>query len=617
MTDALIHRGPDDQGHWVADGIAIGMRRLSIIDLATGRQPILNEDGNLVIVMNGEIYNYRELREGLVNRGHRFRTHSDTEVVLHLFEEQGTATPDMLKGMFAFCILNLSDNSLFIARDRFGEKPLYYSAFGSEFVFSSELSSLMQSTGVPRKLNPEALDYYLRHRITASPLTMFRGVHQLPAGHFMIWKDGQYQQKCWYEYKPMPDATLDEHTAKLMVQDALLTAVQRQRVSDVPVGAFLSGGIDSSTIVAALQRQSGSRVPTFTARFENAAYDESPIARQVAEHLGTDHHEFVIPNQGFHEEDLYRVIRHMGQPFADSSAIPTYYICRQIRDQVTVCLSGDGGDEMFGGYNYFTDCLKVDRIAALAPRLTFKAMNFAARRLSQLPWLRRSSRIRQLTQVSSLASLPANVRFQHMAPLFDSNEVRKLIRKSVRETPEFNESSCFHRFSEAERYPGRLRQLMAYRVGFQLSEDMLVKVDRMSMATSLEVRAPMLDADLCEVAGKMPDHLLINQGVTKYILRQAARDWLPEAVFSHPKWGFAIPMHDYQNETYRHLCRDLLFEHGSIARQLFETSFLRKIVDRGLQRTHDAADVSVFRATHQVWALVQLAAWAKEFQVSV
>ncbi len=616
MNAALVHRGPDDSGQWDSGEVSVAMRRLSIIDLAGGHQPIFNEDASRLIVMNGEIYNYRELREELIGRGHRFRTRSDTEVVLHLFEEHGEQTPRYLQGMFVFCVVDTRDRSLFLARDRFGEKPLFYWQDAGHLAFSSELASLLECPAVPRALCAEALPHYLQQRLVPCPLTMFRDVHQLPPGHSLRWSEGQADIRPYFHYRACPDDSLDERSAADMVRTALCAAVRRQRISDVPVGAFLSGGIDSSTVVAALQRESTKKIPTFTARFENAAYDESPIARKVAEHLGTDHHEFVIPSRGFDEEDLLRVIRHAGQPFADSSAIPTYYISRQIRDAVTVCLSGDGGDEMFAGYTYFRDCLKVDELASWAPRAVFRGIGRLGRLAGRLPGLKHASRLRQVVQAADLASRPYGDRFLGMAPLFDRFELRKLLQH-----PQGNGSGQaddpFGPYRDPAGFPTRLRQLMALRVGFHLSEDMLVKVDRMSMATSLEVRAPMLDVAVSEVAARMPDRLLIRDGITKFILREAARPWLPDEVFSHPKWGFSIPLHDYQNEAYRRMCHDLVLSDTSLTCRLFSRRYLHRIVQRGLTRRRDAADVSVFRATHQVWALLQLAAWADHFGVTL
>lgn len=615
MNAAIVHRGPDDSGQWDSDQISVAMRRLAIIDLAGGHQPIENEDGSLLIFMNGEIYNYLDLRPELERLGHRFRTQSDTEVVLHLYEELGPEVASRLEGMFALCIVDRRRQELFLARDRFGEKPLFYWHDRDALAFSSELRSLLECPRVPRQLNPAGLECYLRHRILPGPQTFFRDVVQLPPGHWMTWRNGKVEVARYFELQAEPERGLDLVTAKMQIQDALLRAVRRQQISEVPLGAFLSGGIDSSTVVAAMQRTSSKPVLTFTARFENQAYDESPIARRVSQHLGTEHHEFVIPNQGFEEEDLWRVIRHMGQPFADSSAIPTYYICRQIRDRVTVCLSGDGGDEMFGGYSFFRDCQRVEALARWAPRSAFRSLQKVARSAAGWPGLSGSRRLRQVMQASASAGRPAGNRFLYTAPLYDDGELARLFKPEVRRNVLDTESAGLGRFA-GDDFPSRLRQWMAYRAGFQLPEDMLVKVDRMSMANSLEVRAPMLDVAVAEVARRLPDDLLIRDGVTKFALRAAAREWLPAEVFDHPKWGFAIPLHDYQNDRYRALCGELILAPDSLVQSLFRPDFVRRIVDRGLTRRQDAADVSVFRASHQVWALLQLGAWSRYFGVS-
>ena len=350
MNDALIHRGPNDAGQYDGYQSSIAMRRLSILDLTTGHQPIANEDQSLQIVFNGEIYNYRELREKLIATGrHIFKTTSDTEVILHLYEEYGQDAPKYLQGMFAFCIYDTKRESLFIARDRFGEKPLFYAKpTQGTFAFSSELTSLLEVKGIERKLDIEALSYFLHVGYVPTPLTLLKSVRELPAGHWLTWQQGKLEIGKYYQPNYTPDPALQrEEDAVEAVRATLLKVVKRQMVSDVPLGAFLSGGIDSSAVVAAMQRQSSQKIKTFTVRFEHAAFDESQIAREVANHLGTDHHEFVVTNGGFDEEDLWRTIRHVGQPFLDSSAIPTFILSNKVKDHVTVSLSGDGGDEMF------------------------------------------------------------------------------------------------------------------------------------------------------------------------------------------------------------------------------------------------------------------------------
>ena len=326
MNEALTHRGPDDLGQMTTDTCSIAMRRLSIIDLAGGHQPMANEHGSVEVVFNGEIYNFPELQEHLRRSGrHTVRTASDTETIVHLYEDLGEAVPAQLEGMFAFCILDRRHDSLFLARDRFGEKPLFYAQVGGVFAFSSELKSLLCWPAIARRLDREALAYYLHTGFVPAPLTLFQGVQQLPPGHWLRWRGGELSLGRYYQPEYVADPALaDLSAAREAVRTGLFQAVRRQMRSDVATRAFLSGGVDSSAVVAAMQHQSPAPVRTFTVRFEYEPYDESPIARRVAAHLGTEHHEFTITNAGFTPDDLWRVVEHVGQPFWDSSAIPTY-----------------------------------------------------------------------------------------------------------------------------------------------------------------------------------------------------------------------------------------------------------------------------------------------------
>lgn len=620
MNALLVHRGPDDQGQFNDPTTALAMRRLAIIDVAGGHQPMVNEDRSLVIVFNGEIYNYRELRRELETTGrHRFRTHSDTEVVLHAFEEFGTGTPERLEGMFALCIYRTTDHSLFFARDRFGEKPLFYWHQGDTLAFSSELASLLAWDGIPRRLDLEGLYFYLRRAIVPAPWTTFAGVRQLPPGHWMRWSAGRLSIQRYFEptFRDAP-ALEDEHQAREAVRQTLLTSVKRQMVSDVPLGAFLSGGIDSSAIVAAMQRQSGAPIKTFNVKFQQADYDESPIARRVAAHLRTDHHELVVADSGFQDEDLWRIVRHVGMPFADSSAIPTYHISRCIRDQVTVCLSGDGGDEMFAGYTSLLWNRSIDRLARWTPR---RALTTAGRLLSgasAAPGMRRSSKLRQLRRAVEMAQLTPAARIWALGTMFSMDELEVLVRQDVHAPLRRWVDDWFEQALAPAGSLSRLRQMLDFRDRFSLPEDMLVKVDRMSMAASIEVRAPMLDVQMAGLAARLSDQHLIRGDVTKYILREAVRDWLPPEVFSHPKSGFSIPLHAFQNRAYESLCHDLLLDNRvGLVNELFHRSAVEAVVHRGLAQKVNRADMSVFRATHHLWALLQLAAWADYFHVSL
>jgi asparagine synthase (glutamine-hydrolysing) len=619
MNAALSHRGPDDGGQFDDETCSIAMRRLSVIDLATGHQPIENEDGTLSIVFNGEIYNFGALRKQLEATGrHIFHSHTDTEVILHLYEEHKAETPKLLHGMFAFCIYDRRDKSLFLARDRFGEKPLHYSVQNGAFAFSSEIDSLLQWPRIPRKLDFEALYYLLHLGYIPAPLCLFEGVKQLPAGHWMRWEADRLTIESFYEPVYKPNQYLqDERAAVEGLRATLVEAVKHQMMADVPLGAFLSGGIDSSTVVAAMQQATNRRLKTFTARFEYLPFDESPVARAVAEHLGTDHHELVITNKSFDEEDLWRIIRHFGQPFLDSSAIPTYFISREMRQHITVALSGDGGDEVFAGYPFFSHMLSVDRLALLpSPLLTagVRTTQFA----SWIPLLQNLAALRKVRRAMQIARSSYNQRPGIMETLFDLDGLQATVSPALESLWRKVSDVVSERILDSAKGTARLRQLMHYRVKFSLAEDMLAKVDRMSMAASLEVRAPLLSAEVTDFAMGLPEDLLIRKGVKKFILREVGRKWLPDVVYSHPKMGFAIPLHMFQNKRYMTLCKRYLLENSSpVIRHLFDREALGGIIARGGQGQFRKATMSTYRASHQLWGLLQLGAWACHYGVNI
>ncbi|MCZ6872142.1 MAG: asparagine synthase (glutamine-hydrolyzing) [bacterium] len=617
MNQALTHRGPDEAGHYYHRACGIAMRRLSIIDVAGGHQPIFNEDKQLVIVFNGEIYNFQTLQKMLRDRGHLFQTQTDTEVIVHLYEDEAESTPEFLKGMFAFCIYDHRDDSLFIARDRFGEKPLYYHCNPQNaFVFSSEIKSLVECSLIPRRLDYEALGYYMRVGFVPAPLTMFKDIRILPPGHWLKWRAGQLEIRPYYSVDYRPDPTLArEADAIEAVRATLQQAVARQAISDVPLGAFLSGGIDSSSVVAMLQTVSTRPVKTFTMRFEEESYDEGNIARQVAQHLGTDHHEFVVPNVAFEPDDFWRIVEHVGLPFLDTSAIPTYILSKHIRQRITVALSGDGGDEMFAGYDLFQWGLAIRRMQRL-PQRFIGSSAWIANWLSQWPILSNISGLRRIRRGLKGASSPHHLLPIEIHALFELSELNALLRcenvlaVATGDLPLFTELP-----PQAEDW-SCLRQLMYYRLKHTLHDKMLTKVDRMSMAASIEVRAPMLDVDLAELSMRLPDEHLIQNGVGKSVLRKAMRGKIPDVVFTHPKTGFNIPLHRFQNHQYKAMACELLRNRGGIM-QLFSQDAINETIRIGICQQSDKAVRSVYRASHQLWGLMQLAAWQKRFKVSL
>ncbi|MBL4707131.1 MAG: asparagine synthase (glutamine-hydrolyzing) [Flavobacteriales bacterium] len=613
MIQGLHHRGPDDEGSYNDDACALGMRRLSIIDLENGRQPIFNETKDVLVFQNGEIYNYKTLREELKLLGHQFSTQSDTEVLVHLYEEYGESIFSRLEGMFAICLYDIPKEKFILGRDALGEKPLYYHDSMDQFSFSSELKSLLENKKVPRKLNKEALSYYLRTSLIPAPITLFDGVMVLPPGHLLTIEKGEVsiQQYFTIEYKVNKDIVTVED-AILSIKPLLIKAVKKQTVSDVPIGAFLSGGIDSSTTVALLQQQSSKPIQSFTAKFEDQAYDESKIAKKVAEYCGTDHHELVIEDASFTENLFWEIIEHVGEPFRDSSAIPSYLLTKKIKEHVKVAISGDGGDELFGGYDLFQWYRKILRLIQF-PKLARAAIQGAAGAVKGSGLLKNSSKLRQVDRALTTAQLDEDEILVSLNEMFTPLEMNALfVEESL-----FDQSQLCKRLKtypkESENW-SPLRKAMYYRSVHTLPSNMLPKVDRMSMANSLEVRAPFLDKNLFEAAAQLPDEFLIKDGVGKYLIREMMKNDLPESVFNHPKQGFNLPLQRYQNEVFIQLAKSLLFDENPMP-QLFKKSELQRIFHQGIELKKDTHQISVFRASHQLWMMMQLFGWMKKFEV--
>lgn len=609
MNHAMIHRGPDEEGLRVFEQGVIAMRRLAIIDLSGGKQPISNEDETLFIVFNGEIYNYKALRKSLLDKGHRFKTKSDTEVILHLYEEYGEDAPKYLKGMFAFCIYDTKNNSLFLARDRFGEKPLFYHLLDGNFTFSSEIKSLLENKNIERKLDQSQLYYYLVYGYVPHPNTLLKNVKNLLPGYFLKIQNGKLISKPYFEITyPIDEQLRDENAAVEYISPILEEAVKSQMESEVPLGAFLSGGIDSSTVVAFLQQYASQPIKTFTVKFEEASYDESYIAREVAQYLGTDHHEILIPNTNFSEDIFWKIIAHVGNPFIDTSAIPTYFITQEIRKQVTVALSGDGGDELFGGYKEFLWQRKVNKLQRF-PLFARKLALATGDSLSSV--ISGSSKLRQVNRALHLSQFEGTELPKEYYTWFNQKQFQE-----IAESVDIPRKNVYENYpSEASEW-SMLRKQMYYRQVHKLPLRMLTKVDRMSMANSLEVRAPFLDKDLFEASTKLPDRFLVKGDLGKYIIRKAMKDYLPKSVFEHPKTGFGIPLYKYQNEAYEQLANRLLTNKNPLS-ELINLNYIEKIKNTSLNIRKDTSDLSVYRSAHQLWMMMQLFGWMEYFRISI
>jgi asparagine synthase (glutamine-hydrolysing) len=597
MCDSIIHRGPDDEGFHVEGPVAIGMRRLSIIDLSTGHQPISNEDGTVWVVFNGEIYDYQALRSDLISQGHRFHTHSDTETLVHLYEQEGIDGLHRLRGMFSFCIWDSVARKILLVRDRFGKKPLYYTQLPQGLYFGSELKCL-RAAGVPLEIDPAALRLYFQFQNIPDPYSIFRNVRKLEPGGWLEYSaDGKLRTgRYWTLPTPVADTPADFSESEMCrrIRDKFDEAVRIRMIADVPLGAFLSGGIDSSSVVASMALQSSDRVKTFSIGFEEAAFNELKYAEMVARKYGTDHHEIVVKPDSVSLTE--RLVRQFDEPFADSSAIPTFIVSEFAACHVKVALSGDGGDELFGGYESFQvvqHLAKWDRV----PKLVRRAMSAVA---DSLPYSTYGKNY--LYMVSRQTSL---------ARYLESNYAPYLMRKELLE-PEWmlpaDEQFALKAFPNSLLPTGAdpLSQALYFEATSKLSGDMLVKVDRMSMAVSLEVRSPMLDHELADIAAQVPHAYKIRNGQGKHILIQALGDRLPPELLNRPKMGFAIPLAQWMRGPLREMLWDHLTGSRFLNRGIASPRFVRHLLDEHESGRRDNCS--------WLWALLVLEMWFREFE---
>lgn len=531
MCSGIAHRGPDGGGTYVSPGVGLGMRRLSVIDLVTGDQPLGNEDGTVQVVFNGEIYNYRELRRGLQDRGHQLRTAGDTEVLVHLYEERGARLVDELRGMFAFAIWDTRRRRLLLGRDRLGIKPLYYSVSEGRLVFASELKSLLAAAGPERPINWTAFSRLLASLTTPPSESILAGVHKLLPGHVLTADaHGRVQVERYWDVSFAPIGGRSEASLVDELRALLEDAVSSHLVSDVPVGAFLSGGIDSSGVVAHMARAAPDRVKTFSIGFADADFSEAEAARLVAARFGTEHHEKILGPEAL--DDLEDIAWHLDEPFGDSSAIPMYHVSRLAAQHVKVVLSGDGGDELFGGYDRYV-VERRERVFRHVPPSARRGLRALADRLPT------SVRGRRLLRH---LLLPDAERYLDAATLFGHEDRDRLLRPEIRARLAEDDPWREERPRLASRGGDWLGALQYLDLTGYLPLDILTKVDRMSMAHSLEARVPLLDHRLVELAATLPADMKIRGNTTKYLFKRALRGLVPETILSRPKRGFAIPL---------------------------------------------------------------------------
>lgn len=598
MCDAIVHRGPDDEGIYASGPVGLGMRRLSIIDLVGGHQPVHNEDKTVWVVFNGEIYNFPELRPDLEKRGHRFYTHTDTEVIVHLYEEHGARCVEKLRGMFAFAIFDEKKQCLLLARDRLGIKPLHFAQSNGQFLFGSEMKSMLAAAPELKEINYEALLQYLYFGYIPDPLTAFKSIHKLPPGHVLEWADGKSKIIQYWDlpaYGTRLPGTEEECLDQL--EACLAEAVRIRLIADVPLGGLLSGGVDSSLVVALMARASSRPVKTFSIGFTRQDFNEAPHARRVAERFGTEHHELVVePKIG---ETLDALTRSLEEPFGDSSMIPTYHISRLARQHVTVALSGDGGDELFCGY---------ERYGAWARRRGFEAIPEPVRsvyRRAVFPLIPRSAPGRKLAYH---VSLPWDERYLDLVAFVPSFERQtRLLSGDFRALAGHADPlDVFREHLKQARSKDPLGSILYLDAKTYLPADILTKVDRMSMAASLEARVPLLDHHFVELATSLPSAWKLRGNSQKYILKKLAeRVGVPKETLYRPKQGFAMPLVHWIREEFKQELPRLLLEKRTLDRGYFEPVGVRKLIDEHLTGARDHSA--------RIWRLLILELWHRNF----
>jgi asparagine synthase (glutamine-hydrolysing) len=604
MIDAIVHRGPDDDGTYVSDGIGLGMRRLSIIDLQGGRQPVHNEDRTMHLVFNGELYNYRSLRSQLASRGHAFATDSDTEVVVHAYEEWGTSCLDAFRGMFAFGLWDEKRETLFLAVDRFGIKPLYYGLCGSDLIFGSELGCLLASGRLAKHVDDAALAEYFTLGYIPPPATILQQARKLEPATWLRWtpREGATVERYWDVPLAQANGTHDREGLRRELRERLRDAVRAHLVSDVPLGAFLSGGVDSSTVVALMSEVSEEPVRTFSIGFEAKEHDERPFARLVAERFRTDHHEFVLEPDAV--DVLPKLVSHFHEPFADSSALPTYYVSKLARDSVKVALSGDGGDEMFFGYTSFQGVELARHVQALPPAAR-GLMTGLARRLPRGSSPRWSDRVGRWQKWISDTTLPPDAAYRSKMTMVGIPVVWPLLTDEFRQRlGGQNPFRAVDRALAASAATAPLERILYAGLRVSLPGDMLVKVDRMSMANSLEVRVPLLDHVVAEFVAKIPVATRFPRWQLKALLKETMADSLPREVLRHRKHGFTIPLAKWFRGDLTHFAAEILLSVEARDRGFFDTRALEPFL-----RRHEGGGQNLGSA---IWSLLMFELWCRE-----
>ncbi|MFC2029550.1 asparagine synthase (glutamine-hydrolyzing) [Chloroflexota bacterium] len=600
MNETLRHRGPDGAGYYLNGSVGLAMRWLAINDLETGDQPLSNEDGTVRVICDGEIYNYPILRPLLQNRGHIFRSRSDAEVIVHLYEEYGPDCVDHLRGMFAFAIWDEKQRRLLLARDRFGQKPLYYAEFDGALLFGSELKSVMQYTGLPRDLDLEAIHHYLTLQYVPDPWTPFKGIRKLPPAHRLTVRDSTSRTERYWDLRYEPKWSSPLYELKERLRETIEEAVRIRLMSDVPLGAHLSGGIDSSIVVGLMTGMMGQPVKTFSVGFEKNLIGELPHARQVAREFGTDHHEFVLKPDAL--DLLPRLVEHFDEPFADPAVIPTWYLAQMACEHITVVVNGDGGDEAFAGYqSYYAD--PVADTYSLMPVLVRRRMFDGMFQPSRI----RTDRLVSLRQMSHAAGMPRSPGVVRWEGYFDESEKWCLykddVRRVVKDTPS---TALLEEAFNRARATHRLDRSLYTDIHNHLPGALLPMVDRATMAHSLEARSPFLDHYVMELAARLPVRCKARGDRTKHVLREVFAGLLPEDVGRRSEMGSGVPLSTWFRGPLYQSARDLLVAPAARLCTYLKRQELCDLIERHREGQADNGK--------RIWALLNLEIWLRQHE---
>ena len=599
MTGALAHRGPDDAGYFVDGRVGLGHRRLSIIDLSGGKQPIFNEDRSAAIIFNGEIYNYRDLASELTTAGHTFKTRSDTETILHAYEEYGDECVQQLRGMFGFAIWDRAKRRLLLARDRLGVKPVYYYRNGRFLAFASEIKSLLEIASIPREVDPEALDMYLSLRYVPGPRTMFKNIFRLQPGHILVADDdGVRTTKYWDIDYPNPEPRSPEYLLERF-RELLEESVRMRLISEVPLGVFLSGGLDSSAILATMSKiAGGDRVKTFSVGYEASgaeaeAANEFAYARLATDAFACEHHEYRLDARNF-ADFVPELVRYLDEPLADPSCIPLYFISKLAREHITVVLSGEGADEILAGYGIYGRMLTLDRIYNLSGPLSHLA-----------PWIARLTPMEKLRHYVRMCGQPLENRYRGVSRGFSAEGKRRLVGADRMKQSGMLMQEIFGGYFKAVQNASPLDQMLYVDAKVWLPDDLLIKADKMTMANGLELRFPFLDHKLVEFAGTLPNASKVHGKGGKTLLRSAMRGVLPDSIIDRPKKGFPIPIGSWLRTSLRQFTRDHLLARDSACGRYVDRDETARLVEEHEQGRADRSQ--------EIWTLLVFEFWHRQF----